>query len=138
VTRSSLALLLGARCLTALCLAAPLACDEAAPRERDAIAPPVPAAMPSARRPTRQFYFARTPERCELYWVDQEELSKPEPHPCVRELEAGERIRLVGKTCMRESSRAERQVPVLCPYPLTAAESAWLETRTPNAQPRPP
>lgn len=124
--RASLAALLGA-----LCLGSPIACEEPTSRERDTLAPPAPAAMPSARRPTRRFFFARTTERCEVYWVDQEEMSKPEPHPCVRELQPGERIRLVGKTCMRESSHAERQVPVLCPYPLTAAEQAWLETLAP-------
>lgn len=105
-----------------------LGCDDVAPRDRDA-AVLAPAALPSARRPTRTFYFARTTERCEVYWHDGEEISSAEPHPCVRELEPGERIRLVGKTCIRESTVTARQVPVLCPDPLMATEREWIEAQ---------
>jgi hypothetical protein len=112
---------------------AQIGCDEVGPRDREAVAP-APAVLPSARRPTRKFYFARTTERCEVYWHDGEEISSAEPHPCVRELEPGERIRLVGKTCIRESTVTARQVPVLCPDPLTAAERDWIAERTDAGQ----
>lgn len=103
---------------------------------------PAPAPMPSSsaapaasaaaadppRRPTKRWLMARTPARCEVYSVEGEALSPAEAAPCPRYLEVGERIRLAGKTCMREGSAdPARLVPVVCPDPLTAAEEADRE-----------
>jgi hypothetical protein len=85
------------------------------------VAPDAAAAPP--RRPTKRWYMGRTQERCEVYSVDGEVVSPPTPAPCPRYIEVGERIRIAGKTCMREDTRdPARAVPVVCPDPLTNAE----------------
>jgi len=78
--------------------------------------------MPSARRPARRFYLGRTHERCELYVVEEDRISSPSPTPCPLEILPGERIRLAGKTCLREGSTPERREPVPCPAPLLEHE----------------
>ena len=89
----------------------------ASPASSDATAPDPP------RRPAKKWFMARTPARCEVYSVEGEAVSTAEPAPCPRYLEVGERIRIAGKTCMREGSPdPARLVPVVCPDPLTAAE----------------
>jgi hypothetical protein len=81
------------------------------------------AAPDPPRRPAKKWFMARTPARCEVYSVEGEAVSTAEPAPCPRYLEVGERIRIAGKTCMREGSAdPARLVPVVCPDPLTAAE----------------
>lgn len=93
-------------------------------------APPSPLGMPSARRPDRVYYYARTGDRCEVFWMEGEDASEPETFPCSRDVLSGERIRLSGMTCIRESpSHAERQVPVVCPDPLTNREKWDLAPR---------
>ena len=83
----------------------------------------LPAGTEPPRRPTKRWYMARTQERCEVYSVDGEVVSSPTAAPCPRYLEVGERIRIAGKTCIREGSPdSARQVPVVCPDPLTNAE----------------
>jgi len=90
--------------------------------------PPSPLTMPSARRPARTYYYARTGDRCEVFWLEGEEVGKREVFPCSRDVLPGERIRLSGMTCMRESpSHVERQVPVVCPDPLTNREKLDVE-----------
>jgi hypothetical protein len=78
--------------------------------------------LPSVRRPTRRYYFARAAHRCVVYSVDHDEASAREAFPCPTDLFDGERIRLVGKTCMRESDTEDRREPVVCPEPLTKLE----------------
>ena len=85
---------------------------------------PDPAA--SARRPARRYYLARTDARCEIYRVDEQGVSPTTPTPCPADLQIGERIRIAGKTCLRESSDAERALPVVCPDPLTNKEKRDL------------
>jgi hypothetical protein len=89
-----------------------------------AAADPDPAA--SARRPARHYYLARTASRCEIYRVDEEGLTPSIITPCPLDLQIGERIRIAGKTCIRESSDAERVEPVVCPDPLTNKEKRDL------------
>ena len=89
-------------------------------------AAPVADAVASARRPVRRYYLARTAKRCEIYRVDEEGISPPLVTPCPLELQIGERIRIAGKTCLRESSEAERVEPVVCPDPLTNKEKRDL------------
>jgi hypothetical protein len=81
------------------------------------------APLPSARRPSRRYYLGRTEGRCEVYSVDGDATSPRTGTPCPPDLENGERIRIAGKTCTRESpSGAAREQPVVCPDPLTLLE----------------
>jgi hypothetical protein len=81
-----------------------------------------PASAPRARRPTRRFYLGRTEARCEVYFVDGDVFSVPESTPCPLDLLPGERMRIAGRTCMRESSDQAREIPVVCPDALTNRE----------------
>ncbi|MDI1448529.1 hypothetical protein [Polyangium sp. 6x1] len=88
-------------------------------------APPEPtaSAAPSAampRRPTIRHYLARTAERCEVYSVDRDAVSPATRTPCPQDLQVGERIRVTGKSCLREGS-TERTQPVVCPGALLSA-----------------
>ena len=58
----------------------------------------------SARRPTRRYYLARTADRCEVYSVDGGDFSAPAKTPCPQDLEPGERFRITGRTCIRETT----------------------------------
>jgi hypothetical protein len=103
-----------------------------APTSVTTVAGPPPAASASAsaapvappRRPTRRYFFARTESLCEVYSVDGEQTSVAVEFPCPVDLLAGERIRIVGKTCMRETADPERREPVVCPDPLTNLEKS--------------
>jgi hypothetical protein len=77
---------------------------------------------PSARRPARRYYLTRTAARCEIYFVDPAGSSTPQATPCPLELQVGERIRVAGKTCMREGGDPDRVEPTVCPDPLTNLE----------------
>jgi len=104
-------------------------CDSAAPPP-----PPTPsqdgaspAPIATAQRPTRTYYMAHTAGRCTVYWVDGQAHSVSRPEPCPRELEPGERVRLAGRVCMRESDNPAREGPMRCPQPLV--ESAVDDRR---------
>ena len=92
----------------------------------DVSAPAVVSAAPP-RRPTLRHVLVRTDERCEVFSVDGEDVSQADRVPCPQDLEVGERIRVAGKTCMREG-RVERRRPVVCPGPLI-----WREMRDAGA-----
>lgn len=94
----------------------------AAPSAGAPSASEAPPAAPSARRPTRRYYLGRTENRCEVFSVDHDEMSPPDPTPCPPDLLPGERIRIAGKTCIREGSDPDRREPVVCPDPLTNRE----------------
>ena len=51
--------------------------------------------------------------------------------PCPLDLQVGERIRIAGKTCLRESGDPARVLPVVCPDPLTNLEKRDLAGRAP-------
>jgi hypothetical protein len=78
----------------------------------------------SARRPARRWFVGRTASRCEVYRIDEEGIGKGREVPCPQDLEIGERIRLAGKTCLRESSVRDRVEPVVCPGPLIDEDDA--------------
>jgi hypothetical protein len=78
------------------------------------------------RRPTRRYFFERTETQCEVYSVDNAQKTPPEAFPCPPDLLIGERLRLVGKTCTRESPESERREPTVCPDPLTNLEKRDL------------
>jgi hypothetical protein len=79
----------------------------------------LPTIVMSARRPTRRFYIERTSDRCSVYYEDGGSRSPTEDAPCVQDLLLGERIRLVGSTCMREGASEARSLPVMCPNELS-------------------
>jgi len=81
-----------------------------------------PDPVASARRPVRRYYLAHTAKRCEIYAVDPDRVSPSVATPCPIDLEIGERIRITGKTCIREGGGADRVEPVVCPDPLTYFE----------------
>lgn len=95
-----------------------------APSATASAATPDPAA--SARRPARRYFLARTTSRCEIYRVDEAGISPATTTPCPADLLVGERIRVAGMTCVRESSDPERVEPVVCPDPLTNKEKRDL------------
>ncbi|WP_437928475.1 hypothetical protein WMF37_04265 [Sorangium sp. So ce291] len=80
---------------------------------------------PAPRRPTRYYHLRRTDDGCELFWIDGDLVSASQTVTCPPDLQVGERLRLTGKTCMRESAQTPaRAVPVVCPLPLTNMEKA--------------
>ncbi|WP_437725398.1 hypothetical protein [Sorangium sp. So ce861] len=130
-----------ARALPAL-LAGVAACQGDAGREGAAApAPDGGAALaaegtPAPRRPTRQYHLRRTDDGCELFWIDGDLVSASRTIVCPPDLEVGERVRLTGKTCMRESAQTPgRAVPVVCPLPLMELEK---EDRAPPDAGAPP
>ncbi len=75
-----------------------------------------PEVAPARRRPTRRYWMARSGDRCEVGFTDGARSSTPIEAPCPSQLASGERIRLAGKACVRESAAdPAREVPVLCP-----------------------
>jgi hypothetical protein len=79
--------------------------------------------VPPARRPLKRYYLGRTKDRCEVYTVEGDLTSTLAQTPCPPDLENGERIRLAGKTCVREGEPGSpRELPVVCPDPLKFAE----------------
>lgn len=83
---------------------------------------------PAPRRPTRHYHLRRTDDGCELFWIDGDLVSASQEVVCPADLQVGERLRLTGRTCMRESAQTPaRAVPVICPIPLTNLEKADRE-----------
>ncbi len=84
--------------------------------------------QPSVEARFARFFMERTSERCEVFiersGVAMQKL--PERFACPKDLELGESVRLLGRTCMRMSPNPARRVPVLCPDYLTTAESEAL------------
>jgi hypothetical protein len=76
----------------------------------------------SARRPARRYFLARQGAHCEIFFSDPEKESPVRSTPCPLDLQVGERIRIAGRTCLREGGPPERVVPVVCPDPLTNLE----------------
>ena len=99
---------------------------ESAPTAASAAPAPEPTSMPSARRPLRRYYLERTAAHCEIYFADPGGASPRTPTPCPLDLEVGEKIRIAGKTCTRESGDPTRVEPVVCPDPLTNREKREL------------
>ncbi len=93
-----------------------------APPAPAASATPAPDPAASARRPARRYYLAHTAARCEIYAIDPDLVSPSLVTPCPADLQIGERIRIAGKTCIREGGGPDRVEPVVCPDPLTGFE----------------
>jgi hypothetical protein len=110
-----------------IALAWALACDSGTSETALRSAPPEAGATLSGpiRRPSERFVMSRVEERCEIlvYREDEAVERLPEDWACPKDLEPGERIRLTGAVCVREGAATpERNVPVVCPNPLTNAE----------------
>jgi hypothetical protein len=98
----------------------------------------VPPAASTAMRPGTTWLMQPIPpsfERCEVLRVDEdggrEAVSEA---PCPHDLRPGERVRIVGKTCLREGAPA-RERPFVCPDPLTNAERDALLRAHPGSSP---
>jgi hypothetical protein len=96
-------------------------CSE--PQSSD-VGPPVdtialPRIAMSAKRPAKRFFVERTSDRCSVYFEEGGQRSPSEDVPCVQDLLLGERIRLLGSTCVREASSENRSIPVMCPNELS-------------------
>jgi hypothetical protein len=87
---------------------------------------PEPSAAPapgaSAEAVRRTYFVAHEERRCVVFWMEGDRHSESKDVPCPRELTAGERARLAGKTCQRESPEALRNVPIRCPRELLDAD----------------
>ena len=124
---AALAALLGA--LLPSCTAKAPAASDAGPADAaasSASSEPPAAATVALRRPTQRYFFAKTQAHCEVYSVAGEQVTTPEVFPCPLDLNVGERIRITGKACLRESADPERVEPVVCPDPLTNLEKRDL------------
>lgn len=116
-------------------------CDAPRPRELlravdDQV--PVPPAASTALRPGTTWIMQPIPptfERCEVLRIDddggRETVSE---NACPHDLKAGERVRIVGKTCLREGVPT-RERPFVCPDPLTNAERDALLKVHPGSSP---
>lgn len=86
-----------------------------------------PAWNPVVRRPGWRFVYEKTGERCVVLRIDDNErITRGEEAACPVDLQVGERIRLAGRTCIREGPDTTRILPVVCPDPLTNAERDFL------------
>lgn len=89
-----------------------------------------PAWNPEVRRPPWRFVFERTGERCIVRRIEgNERVIDGEDAACPVDMRVGERIRLAGAVCLRESQDGARARPVVCPDPLTNAEKEWLQAQ---------
>ncbi len=94
-----------------------LGCEEPdpAPLLPPSAAPATPTATASYTRRTRHYFVANDHDQCTVFWEEGMQTSQRKIVACPREIDAGERARLTGRTCIRESARKERNVPVRCP-----------------------
>ncbi len=103
------------------------ACRTPAPSLSDDLAQPSATAPSSARRPARTYLLRRTEDRCELEVIEAGRGRGATPTLCPANLEVGERIRITGQTCMRDSRAGlDREQPTVCPTALVDLE---VETR---------
>ena len=103
-------------------------CDADDPRTTDTHSvAPAPSSFDEIRRPARSYVVIHSGDGCSVHWLQDGRRSIGKTVPCPRELEAGERMRLAGRTCIRESERAERNVPIRCNKELFYAEKADKE-----------
>jgi hypothetical protein len=116
-----------------------LACGEQDPRRAfEPFDVEIPAdQLPSKDESRERFVMERTTERCEvIVSLGGAEVRRlPERFACPKDLELGERIVLLGRTCRRESDVRDRNLPVLCPDYLTGAERDALASSSASARP---
>lgn len=71
-------------------------------------------AFEDVKRPDRTYYAANDGGQCEVYWQHGDLRSVGATIRCPREIDPGEKLRLAGSGCIRESPRPERAVPIRC------------------------
>lgn len=81
-------------------------------------------AFEDVARPAHTVYASNEDGQCEVYWQQGDRRSVGAPIRCPRELEPGERLRLAGSGCLRESASPERAVPVRCVKPMLYVRDA--------------
>lgn len=86
-------------------------------------------ALPAPLRPARLLIFERTAAGCAVAVLEGESKEELAREPCPRDLELGERMRLAGAICMRDSPVEARKVPVRCPGALLDARRRELSPR---------
>ena len=76
----------------------------------------------------------RVTERC-IVVIESGPIAEklPTMYACPKDLELGEKIHLTGRTCMRESTMKDRNIPVLCPDYLTNAEREFVASPSASA-----
>lgn len=120
----------------ALGLVVVAACGRGEPAARDGAPEPSAAATadagpdvaPAVRRPTRRYLMTRDGDRCLIGFDDGPVASPRTDVPCPGQLASGERIRMTGKACLRESpADPARDMPVLCPDHLLVLERVERE-----------
>jgi hypothetical protein len=120
--------------LSALALALAAACGEPRDVPSDPLKVEPATSLSSTTRPRARYVMTRTSERCVIERFEEDaprETLVPDV-ACPKDLEVGERIRLIGMTCAREGGATrERNVPVVCPPTLTRAERDRRETGGP-------
>ena len=108
--------------------AALMGCDSSDPPPR----PPIEGSVSSfatARRPEQTIFVESAGNRCEVFWTSPTHESVRKEIRCPRELEPGERMRLTGRTCHRESPTPERRGPTRCASSLLSVEKALAERK---------
>jgi hypothetical protein len=111
--------------IVALCALA--ACDDGGERFAPAPVESSNAAAPSAsapKKPPRIYYLVNEAKKCEVFWLEDGQRSIKKSRPCPRDVAEGEKIRLTGKNCIRESLEPARNIPVRCPRELYKAAEA--------------
>jgi hypothetical protein len=99
-----------------------IGCEEAAPPLLDLGSDGGPPALAaSGRLDLRSYYVTNRSATCFLYWREGATTSVETEVPCPREIDDGERLHYTGRTCMRESSDAARNLPVRCPKQISHA-----------------
>ncbi len=86
-------------------------------------------ALPAPLRPARLLILERTAVGCAVAALEGESREELARLPCPRDLELGERVRLAGAICMRDSPVDTRKVPVRCPGALLDARQRELSPR---------
>jgi len=71
-------------------------------------------AFEDVARPERTYFAANDDGQCEVYWAEGDRRSVGAAIRCPREIEPGEKLRLAGAGCIRDSPKPERRVPVRC------------------------
>jgi hypothetical protein len=73
-----------------------------------------PSDLGPLRRPARTYWVVNDGGQCAVHWEANGKRSQGKHVRCPRELLDSERMRLAGRTCLRESQQPERNVPVRC------------------------
>ena len=119
--------------LAPLLLLAATGCEEPPipPTAREGEMEPPLEALGSVRQPSETWIMTRTGERCEVTRSVEGQVvdTMPDRYACPKDLLLGERIRITGKTCIREGGPAERVVPVVCPDYLWYAKRELAKLR---------